>query len=138
MTPPSHLSLRELACQDGSGYPARWRLDRLPKLRRAFETIRALWDKPIVVTSGYRSPAWNKQIGGAAHSQHCEGLALDLLPPEGVPVQDFWVAILQVADKAGLGGVGYAAPSQGGFVHVDCRARVNGQLAQWRYPVRNV
>jgi len=33
---------------------------------------------PIRVSSGYRSPALNKAIGGAATSQHSKGEALDL------------------------------------------------------------
>ena len=33
---------------------------------------------PIRVTSGYRSPALNRAIGGSNKSQHCKGQALDL------------------------------------------------------------
>jgi hypothetical protein len=32
---------------------------------------------PITVTSGYRSPAVNKTIGGSATSDHCKGQAAD-------------------------------------------------------------
>ena len=36
---------------------------------------------PIQVTSGYR-PAWlNELIGGSPRSQHCQGLAADILAP---------------------------------------------------------
>ena len=34
----------------------------------------------IKITSGYRTPAYNKQIGGATNSQHCKGEAVDLQP----------------------------------------------------------
>ena len=34
----------------------------------------------IRITSGYRTPAYNKQIGGATNSQHCKGEAVDLQP----------------------------------------------------------
>lgn len=37
----------------------------------------------LVVTSWWRSPARNRQVGGAAASQHQIGLALDLAPPPG-------------------------------------------------------
>ena len=36
----------------------------------------------IRVNSGYRTPAYNKQIGGATNSQHCKGEAVDILPLE--------------------------------------------------------
>ena len=34
----------------------------------------------IRVNSGYRTPAHNKQIGGATNSQHCRGEAADIFP----------------------------------------------------------
>ena len=33
---------------------------------------------PIRISSGYRSPALNRAIGGSVKSQHCKGEALDL------------------------------------------------------------
>jgi zinc D-Ala-D-Ala carboxypeptidase len=33
---------------------------------------------PIRISSGYRSPALNRAIGGSSKSQHCKGQALDL------------------------------------------------------------
>jgi len=36
----------------------------------------------IRITSGYRTPAYNKQIGGATNSQHCKGEAVDIFPLE--------------------------------------------------------
>ena len=33
---------------------------------------------PVRISSGYRNPALNRAIGGAAHSQHCLGEAADL------------------------------------------------------------
>jgi hypothetical protein len=33
---------------------------------------------PIRITSGYRSPALNRAIGGSSKSQHCKGEALDI------------------------------------------------------------
>lgn len=35
--------------------------------------------KNLIVTSGFRSQALNKHIGGASNSHHCEGRALDLV-----------------------------------------------------------
>ena len=48
-------------------------------LNRARET----YGKPVTVTSGYRSPAVNKAVGGAANSQHTKGQAADLTTRQG-------------------------------------------------------
>jgi hypothetical protein len=46
---------------------------------KVFEPLRkALGEKPIPVTSFYRSPALNKKIGGATNSQHTTGEAMDI------------------------------------------------------------
>jgi len=43
-----------------------------------FQPIREHFGVPISVTSGYRSEALNKAIGGSKTSQHSKGQALDL------------------------------------------------------------
>lgn len=43
-----------------------------------FQPIRNHFDKPIGITSGYRSQELNQLIGGASRSQHSKGEALDL------------------------------------------------------------
>ena len=45
------------------------------------EKVRALLGKPILVHSAYRSPEVNKAVGGAAHSQHMQGEAVDFSVP---------------------------------------------------------
>ncbi len=41
------------------------------------EPVRAHYGRPVIVTSGYRSPALNRAIGGSASSQHSLGEAAD-------------------------------------------------------------
>ena len=43
------------------------------------EPLREKIGKPIIITSGYRSPELNKAIGGSHHSQHCKGEAADII-----------------------------------------------------------
>ena len=45
------------------------------------DPVRELWGKPIGVNSGYRSPALNAAVGGAAASQHMKGEAADITTP---------------------------------------------------------
>jgi len=41
------------------------------------EPVRAKYDKPDTITSGYRSPELSEAIGSKATSQHCSGEAVD-------------------------------------------------------------
>ncbi len=41
------------------------------------EPLREWFGKPLLITSGYRSVALNKAIGGSKTSQHCFGKAAD-------------------------------------------------------------
>lgn len=45
------------------------------------EQVRALLGKPILISSGYRSPRLNAAVGGSIKSQHMEGLAADFICP---------------------------------------------------------
>ena len=47
------------------------------------DPLRLAWGGPLVVTSAYRSPAFNASIGGATNSQHTVGQAVDLKPVAG-------------------------------------------------------
>ena len=58
------------------------------------EPIRKGIGKPIKVTSGYRSVALNKAIGGAKTSQHIEGRAADIVAI-GMSVQNLYDWIKQ-------------------------------------------
>lgn len=129
----AHLRWRELACSDGTPYPARW-TQRAWRLAQVFEAIRAIWDRPIRIGSAYRTAEHNRAIGGSVNSQHVLGLALDLCPPAGVPVEAFWAEVrlraLHDPDPTWqeVGGLG-RYPAWG--IHVDLRPRVDGRLAEW-------
>lgn len=45
---------------------------------KVLQPARERFGKPITVNSGYRSPAVNKRVGGAASSQHLTGQAADI------------------------------------------------------------
>ena len=46
--------------------------------KHIFQPIREHFGKPIWLSSGYRSEALNKAIGGSKTSQHCKGEAMDI------------------------------------------------------------
>ena len=48
----------------------------LRRLAQSLEVVRGYFG-PVFVSSGYRSPELNKEIGGAETSLHCFGLAVD-------------------------------------------------------------
>lgn len=130
--PSSHLSWSELACHDGTPYPAEWRNDRAAVLALMFEAVRELLGGlPLVILSGYRTAAYNSTLEGAASkSQHVQGRALDLAHPKR-SARDVFTAI-RAAQQRGelplLGGLGLYKT----FVHMDVRPKVpKGHLAIW-------
>lgn len=44
------------------------------------DPIREAWNAPMIITSGYRSDALNKAVGGSKTSAHRYGLAVDVVP----------------------------------------------------------
>ena len=107
--PSAHVSWDELACKDGTEYPHMFRDDvtRLPNLMESFETLRAyLGDKPLVILSAYRTPQYNKKIGGAARSQHTEGRALDIRTPKGMKPRDLFNILVNLSNRTPIRGVG--------------------------------
>ena len=49
----------------------------LTRVAALLEQVRAVIGKPIIITSGYRSPEVNKAIGSTSKSQHLLGCAAD-------------------------------------------------------------
>ena len=50
----------------------------LEKLRKRWNDIYGEGDDPIIINSGFRSPAVNKAVGGATLSNHLTGCAVDI------------------------------------------------------------
>ena len=46
------------------------------------EQARAIWNCPVLVSYGYRSPALNDACGGSPTSAHMDGLAADAVPTD--------------------------------------------------------
>lgn len=51
----------------------------LRKLAEALEEVRAkLGERPIIITSGYRTVEHNRSVGGVRNSTHTKGMAADI------------------------------------------------------------
>ena len=50
----------------------------LEQLRRRWNNLYGEGDDPIIINSGFRSPAVNKAVGGVATSNHLTGCAVDI------------------------------------------------------------
>ena len=62
--------------------PDKEHVDNLQKLcDEILQPIRDYFKKPVVISSGYRSPELSKKIGSSSRSQHCRGEAADLEIP---------------------------------------------------------
>ena len=118
--PSPHITWAELACHDAAQtpYPHKWRTSRLLKLASVFERIRRDVGQPIEIGCAYRTPEHNRRKGGAPHSQHPQGRALDLYPPVGWTRARFHRLVKNIAhsDKR-IGAIGYYSWG----VHVDTR-----------------
>ena len=79
-----HFSLAELVASQVAtrkgidNTPAAAVVANLARLAALLEQVRALVGAPIAISSGYRSPALNKAVGGAGNSAHVLGLAADI------------------------------------------------------------
>lgn len=127
-----HFRLDELCA---SRTATRLRLDNTPPpeallalrglCEQVLEPLRLLLDMPITITSGYRSPAVNTAIGGAAGSQHTRGEAADIHVP-GLSLDDLYEIIQARGDFDQC----IREPS---WVHVSWTARHPLRRQAWRY-----
>lgn len=68
-----YFKVKEFACKDGS--PVVF-IDSY--LVGILDILRARIEKPVIITSGYRTPTRNKEVGGAKYSYHMRGRAADI------------------------------------------------------------
>ena len=125
-----HFRASELAHVRAGVPPCRLWPNILPTLK-VCERIRAklrvhLPDAVLIVNSGYRSPEYNKKVGGAESSLHLEFSALDIRCPQA-PASVVADYARQDPDAARLGIGEYS-----GFVHVDSRGHIGRKApARW-------
>ena len=113
----NNFKVSEFACKDGSDV-----IFIAPELVNVLQKIRTHFGKAVNINSAYRTPTYNKKVGGATYSQHLYGTAADIRI-NGVSQKD--IAAYAETLLNGTGGIGIYS----NFVHIDVRkekSRWNG------------
>ena len=112
-----HFHEREFKCRHcGALHP-----DGVPEqLVKLLENVRAHFDAPVHINSGYRCEIHNEKVGGATHSQHLLGRAADITVRGFTPAAVYTYCNQMVGSKGGVG-------KYNSFTHIDCR----GHKKRW-------
>ena len=87
-------------------------------LVKKLDALRGLIRRPLIISSGYRTPEYNGKIGGATHSKHLDGIAVDI-PIAG---EDAF-KLVGLAYSLGFTGIGVNQTGEWDkrFIHLDTR-----------------
>ena len=113
----NNFTVNEFRCKDNSDV-----IFIAPALVDILQAIRNHYGKAVNINSAYRTPTYNKKVGGATYSQHLYGTAADIRI-NGVKPKDLAAYIETLMPN--YGGIGIYPT----FVHVDIRktkSRWNG------------
>lgn len=117
------FELIEFVCKDGTAVPDSF-MQNVKELAENLQVLRDELGEPIRINSGYRSPSYNRRIGGKPASKHLLAQAADITVKGRTPRQ--LAAIIERLIRTGKmkqGGIGLYP----GFVHYDVR----GTRARW-------
>ena len=110
-----HMTLAEL-CKTNTGMenvPGVAQVENLRRVCRWLERLRRRWndlyaddggvgmEEPLIINSGYRSPAVNKAVGGAPTSNHLTGCAVDIRVAGLEQLLRYAVILLDISDESG-------------------------------------
>jgi uncharacterized protein YcbK (DUF882 family) len=106
-----HFKLAELCktsvkTKDGN-IPSHVHIENMKRVCGWLEMLRDEWnnrygdgDDPIIINSGYRSPAVNKAVGGVATSNHLTGCAVDIQVLGMEQLLRYAVILLDISDES--------------------------------------
>lgn len=107
----TNFKVREFRCKDGSD-PVLVH----PELVKVLQDIRTHFGRPITINSAFRTPEYNKKVGGERQSQHLYGRAADIVIPGVSPKKVAEYAEKLMPNKGGIG-------IYSNFTHIDCREK---------------
>lgn len=101
---------------------------------KVLQVIRDYYDKPVTVTSGYRSKPLNVAVGGSQTSQHSYGEAADI-QIEGVSVDELFSDIKsgKVIDLSNVGQVIIEKVNGAEWVHISIMTPRYAKIQEDRY-----
>ena len=99
-----------------------------PGFMRRLQGVRDAYRLPMILTSGYRCPIYNKSIGGA-EGVHTSGHAADIK----VRGKDVF-RLVEIAQAKGMTGVGLKQHSPTRYCHLDDLTDLPTRPWIWTYP----
>ena len=106
-----YFKVKEFACRDGSQVVF---IDDY--LCTILDILRNKIGKPIIITSGYRTPWWNANCDGAKYSYHMRGMAADIRV-KGMSAKELANKLNEIVpDECGI--IVYST-----WVHIDTRTK---------------
>lgn len=126
----THFTWAEAVCHDGTEVPLELQPNARILANLVLEPIRERFGHSLIPISWYRSPDWNKRVGGAQGSFHMQALAADIRPPTLLSLPRLRSVIEEMIDNnelPALGGIGIYKS----WIHVDARQRRDGHIARW-------
>lgn len=97
----------------------------MPRVVYMLDALRGLMAKPLRITSGYRTPEHNAAVGGAPHSGHVSGEAVDISTLGWTERER--IDLILYSRKLGFVGIGIGST----FIHIDMKSRAGS--ASWHY-----
>jgi zinc D-Ala-D-Ala carboxypeptidase len=114
-----NFSPKEFTCKCGCG-----RVDMDEEFMAFLQDIRSDIGRKFTITSGYRCPAYEKNIGGSGKN-HPTGKAADIVAERSVMSR-----IVARSEAYGFTGVGVSLSGDGNFIHLDTSHK---DLTVWSY-----
>ena len=91
-------------------------------------SLRRIYDKPMIITSAYRSEEYNEKIKGSKGSAHVKGQAVDISINRKEAFK-----LLKLALELGFTGIGVSQKGQGRFLHLDTLDDPSLRPTIWSY-----
>lgn len=112
-----HFSVKEFRCKCGKTHPTKISTKLIGKLEQLYTILGAT---KAIITSGYRCPTHDKNVGGSGNGQHTTGNACDIIfyDRKGQPISSKVVSCK--AQDLGFGGIANIT-SEYIYTHLDVR-----------------